>query len=283
MHTQAVAGFWTVLAVTLGCSLAVLAETDTDLAAAMIRAADLNKPLMVLVAEPGQSRADDASCALLKSHAVEAQSSRCITFLLDIGVSRNRATATRFHVVDTPLLLCISPRGILLSRDEARISKKLVLQRIEEAAQQSPSIDTRFRALEQAAAENPNNISTQFDLTDFLLQHHNDLEAVPRLAVIAHSDADPAPVRVRAWVALARAHLWIAEPEKGRHEAEALMASLGPSSPEARAGRNLVLGLQDTNGKRFTIARREFEQAISAAPNSDYAKQAAEALEHFKK
>ena len=85
-------------------------------------------------------------------------------------------------------------------------------------------------------------------------------------------------MRVQAWVALARAHLWIAEPEKGRHAAKDLIAVLGPKTPEALAGGDLVLGLQDTNGKRTSLARAEFEAAVSAAPNSIFAQQAAEAL-----
>lgn len=39
-----------------------------------------------------------------------------------------------------------------------------------------------------------------------------------------------------------------------------------------------MLGMQDANAKRFALARRELEAAIAAAPESDYAKQAAEAL-----
>jgi len=97
------------------------------------------------------------------------------------------------------------------------------------------------------------------------------------VAVARSESANPAR-RIRAWVELARAHLWIAEPEKGRHEAEDLIAVLGPKAAEARAGGNLVLGLQDANAKRFAVARRELEAAIAAAPESDYAKQAAEAI-----
>ena len=81
-----------------------------------------------------------------------------------------------------------------------------------------------------------------------------------------------------AWVALARTHLWIAEPEKGRHEAQELMTVLGPKSMEAYAGCYLALGIQDGSAKRIALARREFQAAMAAAPQSVYAKQAAQAL-----
>jgi hypothetical protein len=114
-------------------------------------------------------------------------------------------------------------------------------------------------------------------LADFLLSHQNPREAIPHLANARSESANP-DQRVRAWVELARAHLWIAEPEKGRHEANDLIAVLGPKIAEAQAGGNLVLGLQDANAKRFALARRELEAAVAASPESEYGKQAAEAL-----
>ena len=60
--------------------------------------------------------------------------------------------------------------------------------------------------------------------------------------------------------------------------AKDLIATLGPKSPEAVAGGNLVLGLQETRAKRVALARREFAAAIAAAPQSVYAKQAADAV-----
>ena len=39
--------------------------------------------------------------------------------------------------------------------------------------------------------------------------------------------AHPAGARASAWVALARAHLWVGEPEKARREANDLMTTLG--------------------------------------------------------
>ena len=249
-----------------------------NLDAGSARARELKRPLIILVAELGQSRADDEACASFESPSVKATHDRSMTVVLDISVSRNRATATRFHVTETPVLLCLSSRGIIISRDEKRITKSLVLKRIEEARQESPELDGQLVSLEKAAGNGANDVAAQFQLTDFLLDHHNSFEAIPLLATIAHSEANASALRIRAWVALARAHYWIAEPEKGRHEADALLATLGPRTPEARAGGEFALGLQDASAKRPALARQEFEDAIAAAPDSPYGKQAAAAL-----
>jgi hypothetical protein len=82
---------------------------------------------------------------------------------------------------------------------------------------------------------------------------------------------------------MARAHLWIGEPEKARHEAKDLIATLGPTASEAIAGGNLVLGLQDITAKRYELARREFQAAIAAAPQSAYAAAAADELANLPK
>ena len=72
--------------------------------------------------------------------------------------------------------------------------------------------------------------------------------------------------RTRAWVAMGRAHLWVGEPEKARHAAQALMATLGPRSPDAMAGGNLLRGLQDAKAKRYDRAATEFQAAVDVAP-----------------
>jgi hypothetical protein len=251
---------------------------DGGIALAMGRARESNRPLLVLITERGKSRADDRARALLDSPATAAQGEDAVFLSLDLAVSRNRATAARFHVTNTPLLVSLSSRGIIIGRDEHKLTRALLLRRMEEARRQGPELDRSFAALEAAALTEPGNITAQFALTDFLLAHHNDLEAIPRLSAIAHSPACPPADRVRAWVALARAHLWIAEPEKGRHEADDLVATLGPVTPEAVAGGKLVLGLQDANARRIYLARRELEEAAAAAPESPYGKQAADAL-----
>src|SRR5208337_2810648 len=161
------------------------------------------------------------------SLAGKALRESAVVLTLDLAISRNRATVARFHVTNTPVLLCLSSRGIIISRDGGLITKQLVLQWVEDAMYQSPELDAALTRLETAAAEHSKDVRTQFALTDFFLARKNAFEAIPRLAAIAHSDAYAPIDRVRAWVALARAHLWVAEPEKGRHEANDLLATLG--------------------------------------------------------
>ncbi len=248
-----------------------------DLDAEIARATDLRRPILVLVAESGQSHADDHARTLFQT--LTAENTGIVFVLLDLGISRNRAEAARFHITSTPVLLCLSSNGLIVSRDAAPITHTLLNKRVEEAAQKGSELDVKLGLLALAASQNPNDAQAQFELANFFLAQRNDHEAIPHLESIAHNEAADPRLRIRAWTALARAHLWIAEPEKGRHEAEDLIAVLGPNMAEARAGGNLVLGLQDAaNVKRIPLARREFEEAIAEAPESDYAKQAEEAL-----
>jgi hypothetical protein len=249
-----------------------------DLDLAQSRAARLKQPLLVLVAESGASRNDDRTRALVDSLAAKALRDKCAVLNLDLAISRTRATAGRFHVTNTPTLFCLSPRGIIISRDDRAITRDLVLQRVEEARQQSPILDAQLASLEAAIDAPTNNATAIFNLTDFLLARHNDLETIPRLEAIAHSNAYPPNARARAWVALVSAHFWIAEPEKGRHEANDLLATLGPRLPEAKAAGMLLLGEQDATAKRTSLAREELEQALAAAPESSYGQAAARAL-----
>jgi hypothetical protein len=251
-------------------------STPAELEAAVARASELKKPLVVLVAEAEASRADDRAIAALNSE-VKQQTNGVAFVLLDVSVSRTRATAARFHALETPVLLCLSSRGIVISRDGAPITRSLIEQRVSDAARQSPVTDEMLQSYAHMAAVGA-DAPSQLKLTDFLLAHHNAFEAIPKLEAVAHSDAAPAALRVRAWVDLARAHLWIGEAEKGRHEAEALMATLGTTTPEALAGGNVVLGVQDATAKRAALARTEFEAAVAAAPDSPYGRQASEAL-----
>lgn len=250
----------------------------TDLDIAQSQAAGLALPLVLLVAESGASRNDNRSRALIESLAKENLRDKCVMLSLDLAISRNRAITARFHVTNTPVLFCLSPKGIIISRDERLIARTIVLQRVEEARQKSPEVDASLTRLEAAINTHNNDVTAIFNLTDFLLAHQNAFEAIPHLAAVAHSDVYPPDARIRAWVALARAHLWIAEPEKGRHEAEDLMAALGPVAPEAQAGGNLVLGLQDAAAKRSALARKELQAAVAAAPKSSYGEEAAKAL-----
>jgi hypothetical protein len=241
---------------------------------APVQAAELKLPRMVLVAEAGNSHADDAAIALMNFPAIKAKEGEVATEVLDLAVSRNRATAAKYHVVETPLLLCLSSSGVIISRDEKRINKSLLMKRIEEAARQGPELDAKLAALQEAANKDKGNVVAQFDLTDFLMSHQNAFEAIPILEGIARSTAIRAADRVRAWVALCKAHLWIAEVEKARHEADDLIRTLGATTLEAIAGGNLIHGLQDAKAKRVALARKEFEDAIAAAPESSYGQEA---------
>ena len=244
----------------------------------LVRASNLGKPLIIMVIESGQSRADSAARSLVKVASAKSRNDGILFALLDISISRNRATAMRFHVTNTPALFCLSAKGLIVSRDEAPIDRTLLSRRIEEVAQKSPELDAKLDLLTQSVNRNPDGVQAQLDLAEFLLERQNAREAIPHLEAVAHNEAADTTVRVHAWVDLVLAHFWISEPEKGRHEANDLIALLGPKTAEARAGGNLVLGIQDVNAKRMALARRELEAAIAAAPNSGYAKQAAEAL-----
>ena len=235
-----------------------------------------DEAIMLLVAELGQSSDDDTARTAFEEPKMKDDS--IVRVLLDIGVSRNRAEATRFHTPQTPVLLCLSSRGVIVSRDEKPITTDLVRKRMNELVPRAHQLDAKLEALAKPVSANANDVTARLALADFLLAQHNAHEAIPHLEAVAHSESSDAPQRVRAWVELAQAHLWVAEPEKARHEAMELMEKLGPAQPEALAGGSLVLGTQDTNGKRYPLARQELEAAITAAPESDYAKQAREAL-----
>jgi hypothetical protein len=252
-----------------------------DLDAEIARASNLQQPIFVLVAESGLSREDDRTLTLIENLETRGRLGNIVPVVLDLGVSRNRATAARFHATNTPVLFGLSPRGLIVTRDERAITKDLVLSRIGEVARRGRELDAKLALLEGAIAKDGNDAPAQWRLADFLLTQKNAREAISPLEAVAHNEATDTKLRVRAWVELVRAHFWIAEPEKGRHEANDLIAILGPMTADARAGGNLILGIQDANTKRMAVARSEFETAIAAAPESVYAKQAAEALAKF--
>ena len=249
-----------------------------DLDAELARASEAKQPIVIFVFDSGQDGADANS--LLGASTQKGKNGSIVPLVLDLSVSRNRATAARFHVTDTntPLLVCLSPRGVIVSRDERPTTKDFVLKRIEEVAERAPQLDAKLASLEEAVAKNTKDAAAQWALADFLLEQHNAREAILHLASVAHSETADTNLRVRAWVDLARAHLWIAEPEKGRHAAADLMAALAAKTPEALAGGNLVHGLQDAKARWTALARQEFAAVIAAAPKSTYAREAAEAL-----
>jgi hypothetical protein len=259
-----------------GCCAASHQPADLDVLLANADAA--NRSVVILIGEFGSGGANQSICDLLNDPTVKQNSAGIELITLDLDISRNRATAARFHIGQSPVLVCLSPKGLIVCRDEGTVTTDLVIIRISELKPHAADLDNRFTALQNAVDKNGLDLQAQMKLADFMLAQQNDREAIPHLAVAAASDLVDPSVRIRAWVEMARAHLWIAEPEKARHEAKDLIASLGPNAPDAIAGGNLVLGMQDAKAKRFALARHEFETAMSAAPNSTYAKQAASEL-----
>lgn len=258
--------------------------TPEELGATQAQAAKLNRPVILLVTDSGNSAADnDAHAAFASGRATRAANGKVLMAWLDLSISRARATAARFHPVETPLLVCLSPRGVIIDRDTAGITENLVLERMQQASARSLELDAKLDDLEKAA-DNENDVAAQMELANFLMDRKNAFEAIPVLAAVAHSDTVDNGVRIRAWADLVRAHFWIGETEKGRFEAQNLMTTLGTATPEARTAGNLVLGNQDASNPRyFARARQEFEAAIAAAPDSTYGKQAATALANLPK
>jgi hypothetical protein len=235
-------------------------------------------PIVLLIGEFGPAGKDCSSRGLLTDPAVQDLKDGCDLLTIDLGISRNRAAAARFHTVQTPVLVCLSSKGIVVSRDVGNIDGNLLIKALAGLSSRAADLDAKFDALQNAVASNNTDPTARLALANFLLNQGNDREAIPFFKAVADADAVETGMRVEAWVAMARCHLWIAEPEKARHDAKALIAILGPNSNEAIAGGNFVLGLQDATAKRFTLARQEFEHAVSAAPESVYARQAAASL-----
>jgi hypothetical protein len=240
-----------------------------DVDAALAAGLKEGRSVLIVIAESGRSPADDRS--LLLGHP-PADVGGLGVLAVDIANSGNRAAAARFHALEGPVLVVLSPRGVILSRDEGEVTAALVLRRAEEAEKVGPEVDRELARLEAAGGD---DVSSKVALAEFWRVHGNAREAIPYYRAVAHLGGAEMGVRVRAWVDLVRAHQWIVEPEKGRHEAKDLLATLGPTSAEARAGANLLLGIQDANAKRYARAREEFGLAVEAAPTSAYAKEAA--------
>lgn len=233
----------------------------------------------MLTVDPSRDERDRAALAAFQSARSSPPAANAAVFsVLELTESRNRALAAPLHGLDAPTLVCLSPAGVIVSRDEGAMTPELIRRRIEEATAEAPALDRRLADLKTAVDARPTDVAARMQLADFLLGHHNEQQAIPHLDQVAHDDAADISVRVRAWVALGRAHLWVIEPEKARHAAQSLIATLGPRSAEAIAGGNLVRGLQDTKAKRYDRAGDELRAAVAAAPNSDYGREAAELL-----
>ncbi len=237
--------------------------------AGLLQARRRGLPVAVLVFDPGRGDADRAART-----AFELSTAGAVPVELDLTSSRNRADAAPLHGLEAPTLVCLSSHGVICSRDDRDITGERVRRQIAQAAGQGPQLDAELDRLSAAAEAHPDDVTPRMALAGFLLSHHNDREAIPHLRRVAADASADVDVRVRAWVALGRSHLWMVEPEKARHAAQALMATLGPRSAEAMAGGNLVRGLQDIKAKRFDRARDELAAAATVAPASDYGREA---------
>jgi hypothetical protein len=254
-----------------------------DLERELAQAAKSKRPVALFVVDTSENDSETKSLKSSFEYAMpEAAKSGVLPLVLDLRVSRNRATAARFHITDsdTPLLVCLSPKGVIVSRLEHPTAFD---RSFADLAERWPELDTRLTILQNDVDTKPGEPAAEWALAEFLLAQHNAWEAIPHLASVAHSGTADTNLRVKAWVELARAHLWIAEPEKARHEASDLMAVLGPKSPSALAGGKLVYAVDDARGKRLALAREEFRAVIAAAPESGYAKEAADALDDLSK
>jgi hypothetical protein len=241
--------------------------------AAVARAHPAGRVVAVLIADPARGDADRSSVAAFGSVAGAEPVE------LDLRTSANRAAAARLHPSSTgPTLVCLSPGGLVVSHDDGPVTPELLSQRLTTAAGRSPPLDRQLAQLRDAVTDHPTDALPQMALADFLLAHQADREAIPHLNGVSRDDSVDLALRVRAWVELGKAHLWCGEPEKARHAAQALMATLGPRSPEAMAGGNLVRGLQDTKAKRFDRAHDELSAAVAVAPGSAYGREAAALL-----
>ena len=193
--------------------------------------------------------------------------------MLTLDSSRSRALAAAYHPPATgPTVVYLSPAGLIIGRTDGADSDPLW------SAAGVAEADRRYAALLDAATAHPADVTARMALADFLLAHTNDREAIPHLTFVAHDEQADLPTRVRAWTALGRAHLWVGEPEKARHAAQALIAELGPRTPDAIAGGNLVRGLQDAKAKRYDRAADELRAAVAASPQSSYGREAATLL-----
>jgi hypothetical protein len=263
-----------------------------DLDAELARARAERRPVLVLVTEEGKSPEDAAARALLGDPEVRARAEKTwIVVDLDLDASRSRAAATRFHAATTPLAICISSGGVIVSRDE-KVTREIVLSHMDAAERTGPEIDRTLASLEEATAgkcvssvvagewtRSVYAVGTDADrmkLADFLVEHGNAHEAIPHLETVRRSGEADLALRDRAAVLEVRAHYWVGEPEKGRHVAEELIATLGATSADARAAGYFVLGAQDVQGRHKELGLRELDQAIAAAPDSVYGKQASE-------
>lgn len=252
------------------------AQVVHDLDAEQAQACRAKLPVLALIYEAGKSDADESAYSVLHDKSLRPDLANVLVTQLDVGVSRTRATVTRFHAIETPVLLCLSSRGIIVSRDEKTITRERLLERVRNVEKVGPELDAQLETLEKAAAANPSDFEARLKLADFWSAHTNAREAIPHLEAVSRAEPADVALRTRAWVEEVRAHFWIAEAEKARHTAAEMIQTLGPRSPDARAAGKFVLGEYEVKGRHKELGLRELDEAIAAAPDSLYGKQAAE-------
>ncbi len=253
---------------------------SADLDGTLAEARSKNAPVLVLITEPGHGPGDASVRALLHDDpSVKEKAARFAVVDLDLNVSRSRALAGRYHLKTTPLLVYVSSRGVVVRREEGAPSREALALHLDDAFKRAPEIDARFAELESKVTASPDDLDARVALASFLVGQDSWREAIPHLEAVARAKLAPLPVRIPAWVDLARARYESGESEKGLHEARALMAELGSADPEAIAGANLVIARRHMETNRPDLARAELDRAIAAAPDSVYGKQAREERE----
>jgi len=243
----------------------VLTDVDAGGAAAQARGC----ALFVLVVDPDRGPADAAAPEHLRAGLAQA-GVPAIAVVLDLGDSRNRAIATRFHLVEAPILVALSAHGVQVGRSVGPVTPDAARAMAATTAALGPGLDAQLASLQAATTAPGAGAAADQALADFLTGHGNEHEAVPILAALrTAADATPAQRRA-ALVAEVRAHFWIGEPEKARHLAQAFIAAAGAADPEDRAAGLYALGSQEVTGRHRDLGLSELDQAIAAAPASMY-------------
>jgi len=125
--------------------------------------------------------------------------------------------------------------------------------------------DAKLAILEKPVVKNATGMRARLALAGLSQGRQSMREAVPRLASIARSDAADSALRRRAWVDPARAYLWSAESEEGRHGAEALTAVRGARTSGARTEGGHLLASRGAKANRAARSRQGSDEVIDTA------------------
>ena len=160
------------------------AAAVVDLDAVLARAAEAGRPVAVFIFEPGAGDAANTLQASFRASLSKGKREGVVPVVIDLSVSRNRATAARFHLADAvlPRLLCLSSKGVIVSADSPPLD---FARRFAELAERGPQLDAKLAALEAVVAEKPQDATAQLALADFLQAQGNAREAIPHLAAVA--------------------------------------------------------------------------------------------------